>query len=480
MGKEAVAERAAGFACPMDGFRSPQPGQCPRCGMNLVPERTLVPGRFIDDPGAMMLEHPNMVPWCEGTAMAIGAWLLTSPTVIEYQSRSLVISDLASGAAAVAISLYALLRPRRGWIAYLNAAVGIWLLAAPLLFWAPTASVYLNDTAAGTLLIGVSMIIPMTLSMPGPDVPPGWSYNPSRWAQRVPIIALGFIGFFCARAMAAFQLGHVDRVWEPFFGDGTVKVLTSDVSKAWPVSDAGLGAMTYLLEILSTAMGDEKRWRTMPWMVALFGIMVVPLGATSIILVMLQPIAVGAWCTLCLIGAAAMLVMVAPSLDEVVASIQFLNKSRKAGKPLWRTFWHGGNLPDAEESEPPAVRRILWEPETLTLTWQLSVSALAGVWLMIAPALFGGSRLAQASDILLGASITTIAMVAAAEVARAARFVNAALGLWLMASPVLLDGATLAGRINDAAVGVLVLALSLPAGKIKYSYGSYDRFVRWP
>ena len=91
---------------------------------------------------------------------------------------------------------------------------------------------------------------------------------------------------FVARYMAAYQLGYIQQVWEPLFRPGTEAVLTSKVSRMWPVSDAGLGALSYLLEALSGFMGGKTRWRTMPWMVAMFGILVVPLGITSIVLVM--------------------------------------------------------------------------------------------------------------------------------------------------------------------------------------------------
>jgi uncharacterized membrane protein len=215
----------------------------------------------------------------------------------------------------------------------------------------------------GMFLITFSFVIPMSMSMPGPEVPPGWSYNPSTWVQRAPIIALGLIGFFLSRPMAAYQLGYIDSIWEPFFsgaaGNGTETILTSDVSKAWPISDAGLGAATYLIEVLSTFMGDQRRWRTMPWMVAIFGIAVIPLGIISVVLVIMQPVMVGAWCTLCLFAAAAMLLMVPLALDEVVAMIQFLNHSRKRGKSVWRTFIRGGSRPDATDT-PRTDRRSAW------------------------------------------------------------------------------------------------------------------------
>src|ERR687897_3053011 len=99
-------------------------------------------------------------------------------------------------------------------------------------------------------------------------------------------------------------------------------------------------------------MGGRNRWRTMPWMVLMFGVLVVPLGVVSIVLIILQPVAVGAWCTLCLITAAAMLIMIAPAIDEVVAMGQFLIGARREGKPFWRTFWVGGTLDQYRTSRP--------------------------------------------------------------------------------------------------------------------------------
>src|SRR2546428_3127590 len=78
----------------------------------------------------------------------------------------------------------------------------------------------------------------MAMMQPGPDIPPGWTYNPSTWPQRAPMIALAFVGWLLSRYLAAYQLGYIDQVWEPWFADGTVRVLTSEVSKKWPISYA--------------------------------------------------------------------------------------------------------------------------------------------------------------------------------------------------------------------------------------------------
>lgn len=54
-----------------------------------------------------------------------------------------------------------------------------------------------------------------------------------------------------------------------------------------PIADAGLGAISYMLEVLMGAMGTANRWRTMPWMVRFFFILVVPLGGVSIFFIII-------------------------------------------------------------------------------------------------------------------------------------------------------------------------------------------------
>lgn len=444
--------------------------------------------RYIEDPGAMMAEHPNMVRWVQAAILLLGIWLITSPTTFQYNNTAMLWSDVLSGIAMIGIAAFSLKFPKLAWVTYVNALVGVWLLLAPLVFWASNPAVYANDTLIGMLLITFSFVIPMSMSMPGPDVPPGWSYNPSTWIQRAPIIVLGLIGFFLSRPMAAYQLGYISSIWEPFFsgvsGNGTQTILTSDVSKAWPISDAGLGAAVYLIEVLSTVMGDQRRWRTMPWMVAIFGIAVIPLGITSIVLVIMQPVMVGTWCTLCLIAAAAMLLMIPLALDEVVAMIQFLNHSSKQGKSVWRTFIRGGNVPDATNT-PRADRKPTWNVSAMlwgaTSQWNLWLSAALGVWLMFIPAIFETAKQSAAADNahLVGALIVTMALIALAEVGRAARWINTGFGLWLVLGSWFLGTASSVAHWNVALVGALLISLSFPLGRIRESYGTFDSSVSW-
>jgi hypothetical protein len=154
--------------------------------------------------------------------------------------------------------------------------------------------------------------------------PPGWDYNPSAWRDRIPVVGLALAGFFIAGYLALHQWGVVGDVWEPFFGGGSERVLHSSVSRVLPIPDAALGALGYLADAVTGLIGGPARWRTMPWVVIVFGLFVGPLGAVSILLVVLQPIAFGSWCTLCLASAAVSVAMIGPAMDEVLASLQYL------------------------------------------------------------------------------------------------------------------------------------------------------------
>ena len=178
-----------------------------------------------------------------------------------------------------------------------------------------------------------------------PHTPPGWDYNPSTWQQRIPIVGLALVGFGIATYLAFYQAGVVKTVWEPFFGKGSERILQSWVSKVLPVSDAALGAFSYLLDAVTGVIGRRDRWRTMPWIVVLFGIAVGPLGAVSVLLVILQPVLFDAWCTLCLASAIVSMTMIGPAMDEVLASLQFLKAEKRRGRSVWRAFWGRSQRP---------------------------------------------------------------------------------------------------------------------------------------
>ena len=128
-------------------------------------------------------------------------------------------------------------------------------MAIPFVFNTNSAAADLSDTLVGALIFGLAVCLKPE---PGASaLATSWPRNPTRLELRY------FTGY---------QLGHIPEVWDPFFEgsltdpqNGTEEVITSAVSKAFPVSDAALGGYTYALEILTGLVGARIRWRTMPW-----------------------------------------------------------------------------------------------------------------------------------------------------------------------------------------------------------------------
>jgi nucleoside-diphosphate-sugar epimerase len=465
---------------------------------------------------AMRQMHLEMI-WVHFLNILLGAWLVTTPFVFgtfnqtsfpeailhvtherglwdpAWRGTALAWSDIASGLLIMFLGALSLSQ-RFSWAQWADTLVGIWLLFAPLFFWSPSAAVYANDTLIGALVIAFAVLVPM---MPGmshegmmdqSDVPIGWTYCPSTYLQRLPIIALGALGFFIARTLAAYQMGHIDHVIDPFFGgtaslNGTETIITSNVSKAWPVPDGGLGAVTYMFEILMGAMGDRRRWRTMPWMVTMFIFIVVPFGIVSIYFIIIQPIVIGTYCALCLLAALAMVIMIPYSLDELVATGQYLVQSHRRGASFLRTFFMGGASPGGQQDKN-ADFGAAWPAMAasairgVTMPWTLVASAFLGVWLMFSRLVFATAPPLANSDHLVGALVVTVAVIAMAEVARALRFINVLFGAWLIVPPWLLSGGSTVAAFAEVVMGIALIALSLPRGRRSTEhYGSWDRYI---
>ncbi|MFC6811741.1 vitamin K epoxide reductase family protein [Natrialbaceae archaeon GCM10025810] len=432
-------------------------------------------------PGDMMLAHPTKEVWPQYAVISLGVWLLASPPTLSYGSASMTWGTVLTGLVLIALAGLTILR-ESGFANYANGGVGLWLVLSPIAFWAPTAAAYANNTLVGILVITFTVLVVMRSEMEGPTVPPGWSYNPSTAAQRAPLIALGAFGFFASWYMAAFQLGYIDAVWDPIYGSGTEQILTSRVSKAFPVSDAGLGAVAYSVEALMGFMGDRRRWRTMPWMVAFFGVVVIPLGFVQVLLVIFQPIMVGTWCTLCLLSAFGMLWMIALTVDEVVAMGQYVVRLMRRGDSLWTAFWMGGTISEDESGvSDPSTRQIGDSPVSepfwgVSIPWTLLGAMAVGVWLMLSPTVFGTDGLVADSSHLVGSLVVSFTVIATAEPARVIRFLNVPLAGWIIAAPWVLGAPTMAA-INATVAGLLVLALSVPRGPIRDRYGGWERYA---
>ena len=431
--------------------------------------------------------------WAHFVNIGLGTWLLTQPPLIGVAEPLLRWSELALGIALIVCAMLAL-SWRAQWARWLCAGIGALVMAVPFLFSTANAAAYLSDTLVGALIFGFAVCTKpepgpsAVAALTGPEVPPGWSYNPSGWTQRLPIIVLALVGLYVSRYLAGYQLGHIQEVWDPFFAgssadpqNGTEEIVTSSVSKAWPVSDAAVGGYTYLLEILTGIVGSRMRWRTMPWLVVLFGLMIAPLGITSIAFIIIQPIIIGTWSTIALIGAAAVLLQIPYSLDELLATLQFLRRRAKTGQNWLRVLLFG-DTDEMSDKEQPAGDEFDRSPIAVitdivrggvSLPWNLALCALIGLSLLFTRLTLGAEGNMANADHVIGALVLTVISVAAAEVARPARYLNMLLGGALLITPFIYES-SLAGTLASIAVGIALIVLSVRRGQIRERYGNWN------
>jgi len=475
------------------------------------------------DTQEMLEDHHRHTLWIPWALVLLGVWTALAPFTLGYLTESqwarpsggrgvwfadvathdalranlMTWSDVVAGLLLVVLGWRAL-RPDRPVARWAACLVGVWLVFAPVVLWSPSAAGFASDSLVGLLVIALTILVPgmpnmISFMQMGPATPPGWSYNPSSWSQRSILIALGFAGLLVSRYLAAYQLGYIDTVWDPFFGfaGGTQSVLDSEMSHTWPISDAGLGAVAYSFEFLMGFMGGPSRWRTMPWMVSMFGVLVIPLGLSHIALVMSQPAVVHHWSTLALVAAAVMLPMITLTVDEIVAMGQHVRDAIRRGDrggSAWKVFWMGGGsdgsteddrtppIADAHDHPGHVLRASMWGA---TVPWHLAAVAALGAWLLVAPAAFGVDIRSGGADVahIGGAAVIVLAVIAFGEPVRALRLLCAPVGLGI-AGLVLATGPEPAYAATIVLTGVLVAALSLPRGRVTERYGDWKALTR--
>jgi nucleoside-diphosphate-sugar epimerase len=439
--------------------------------------------------------------WAHFVNIGLGSWLLTQPLLVGVQEAGLQAGEMAMGlllmvAAGLALSWRAV------WARWVCAAIGTVVMALPFLWSTDNAAAYLSDTLVGALVFGLAVCSKpepgssAIAAMAGPTVPPGWSYNPSDWAQRLPIILLALLGLYVSRYLAGYQLGHIPALWDPFFAgspadprNGTEEIVTSWVSTALPVSDAALGGYTYLLEILTGLVGSRRRWRTAPWLVLLFGLMIVPLGLTTILFIVIQPVVLGTWSTLALVGGAAVLIQIPYSLDELLATAQFLRRRVRAGQPWLRVLFLGDtdDMPatnekrsssdDSDEFDRP-LGLVLKSAVGggVSLPWNLALAGLIGVSLLFTRVTLGAAGDLADAHHIIGCAVLSVLAIAAADMARPMRVLNAVLGVGLILAALMLDADRTQLTVT-LGLGVALVMLSVRRGPILERYGAWNRLL---
>ena len=110
---------------------------------------------------------------------------------------------------------------------------------------------FATHTLVGALIFGFAVCtkpepgVSAVAALTGPAVPPNLELQPLRVDAALADHRAGHVGLYVSRYLAAYQLGYIPGVWDPFFAasspldprNGTEDIITSWVSKAWPVSD---------------------------------------------------------------------------------------------------------------------------------------------------------------------------------------------------------------------------------------------------
>jgi hypothetical protein len=178
------------------------------------------------------------------------------------------------------------------------------------------------------------------------------------------------------------------------------------------------------------ASSEGQSLATMPWLVVLFGFMIVPLASSP------SPSSSSSRsCShlvpLCLLAAAAMLIQISLFASTNCCHRQFLRRRQKAGAPVLRGLpggRHRRRRTRADEGIPSngrSVRSYATWCGGVDLPWNLAGCLLIGVWLMFTRIALGTEGAMADADHLIGSLVITVTAVALAVPARPVRFFNA-------------------------------------------------------
>ena len=140
----------------------------------------------------------------------------------------------------------------------------------------------------------------------------------TRPASATSLAVLAIVGMAVSAYLAAYELGWIGSVWDPMFGTGSERVLTSGIARMLPVPDAALGVAAYAIDavlaaLLAAGVGTDVLVSSLLALVAGVGAVV------GIALAVSQPLFVGTFCTLCLLSTLISIVLAAGAASEAIA-----------------------------------------------------------------------------------------------------------------------------------------------------------------
>jgi hypothetical protein len=138
--------------------------------------------------------------------------------------------------------------------------------------------------------------------------------------KRIGVALFALLGVAIAARLTAYQLGWAPAPPEPLFGDGSVRVLHSALSRALPVPDASVGLVAYFSEAIAVLWGGAARPQNQRAAVYVYAAIAAGMALGSLGLVILQVFVVHALCSLCLLSAVLSFGLLVPALSEFAAA----------------------------------------------------------------------------------------------------------------------------------------------------------------
>jgi len=108
--------------------------------------------------------------------------------------------------------------------------------------------------------------------------------------------------------------------------------------------------------------------------------------------------------------------------------------------------------------------------------WPRVLSALLGIWLMVAPSLLHYDGHASISDRIVGPLIAATAIIAIWEITRPLRWLGIPFGLWLIFAPAFFSFPSNA-LVDNVVVGVALVILAFLGGGVREKFGGGWREV---
>ena len=404
-----------------------------------------------------------------------GLWLIATALSFGPLNLRIFYNDIFIGILLVILGSFSFQSFHSGYF-FPFGLIGLWLNFSPLFFWAPERMEYINDTIVGLLvLIFAFQFLPSLHrnEREGEDIPLGWSFNPSRFSHRVPVIFFAVTCWFLARYLDGFELGYYRTPWDPFFKNGTMTVLSSKISRSFPIPDAGLGALAYSLEAILCWQGGEARWKKNPWLVLSFGVLALPLSIVSILLILSQPLIVGAWCFLCLCIAFLMLFIVLLAFPEVIATCQLLKREHSKGRSLFQVLFFGSTERSRASQMGIKKRKTLG----ISLSWNQVLLLGLSILMIFYTSYRTISEPFIKSVAILAAFGVIFSTLSLAEVLKPIRFLNILIGISLCILPFVWIRSNVIDLVVSMLFGISFIVLSFYKVKIKEKYGDWDKFI---